>query len=782
MTKRAAARLVRGATWWAAGALVVMSGTPIAAVPSAKPQSWQLHDPGLPPARSHPSVVYDVTHRRSVLTTGGSDSSGPLGDTWVLGSSGWSPLSGVGPPARTGATAVYDAARGGVVLFGGLGCPTGAGATGTVADGVSTKFCGDTWVLGSSGWSRLSGVGPPARAGATAVYDAARGGVVLFGGSGCPSDGGVTGTAADGVLTTYCGDTWVLGAKGWSRLSGVGPSARTDASAVYDAARNQVVLFGGSGCPTDGGVTGTAVDGVSTTSCVDTWVLGATGWSRLSGAGPPARFFTSMAYDAARGQVVIFGGLGSSGLLGDTWVLGLKGWSQLPGVGPPVRDYASMVYDASRRGVVLFGGQGSSGLLGDTWVLGSKRWTQVGAPAPFGVGPSARNLASAVYDESRGGVVLVGGSDSSGPLGDTWVLGWKGWSPAVVPPPARTGASVAYDAARRREVLFGGYGPSYATLDDTWVLGSKGWSQVSGAGPSPRGNALLVYDAARGRMVLFGGQNSSGWLGDTWVLGSRRWSRVSGAAPSARSGASMVYDAARKQVVLFGGLDSSSNSSSVYLSDTWVLGSKGWSQVSGVGPSARDSASVVYDAARKQVVLFGGKGSSSAGWLGDTWVLGSKGWSQVSGVGPSARTGASVVYDGARGGVVLFGGSACPRDGGVTGTAYDGVWTTLCADTWVLGSTGWSQVSGVGPSARALAPVVYDAARRQVVLFGGFDSSSAPSDTWVLGSKGWSQVSDTGPPSRAGALMVYDATRGGVVLLEGPDSFGYWLGDTWVLS
>jgi hypothetical protein len=84
-----------------------------------------------------------------------------------------------------------------------------------------------------------------------------------------------------------------------------------------------------------------------------------------------------MAYDAAMGRIVLFGGQSCSGgfcgQLADTWVwdAGSETWSQiLPAAGPVTRTSASMAYDAAHSNLVLFSGQYSTGRtapLADTW-------------------------------------------------------------------------------------------------------------------------------------------------------------------------------------------------------------------------------------------------------------------------------------------------------------------------------------------------------------------------------------------------------------------------------
>ncbi len=69
-----------------------------------------------------------------------------------------------------------------------------------------------------------------------------------------------------------------------------------------------------------------------------------------------------MAYDAATGTVVLFGG-GGRRPVGDTWTWDGTTWTQQhPATSPPVRCGTSMAYDAATGTVVLFGGGDSARL------------------------------------------------------------------------------------------------------------------------------------------------------------------------------------------------------------------------------------------------------------------------------------------------------------------------------------------------------------------------------------------------------------------------------------
>ena len=95
-------------------------------------------------------------------------------------------------------------------------------------------------------------------------------------------------------------------------------------------------------------------------------------WTQQAPAtSPPARVSAPMAYDAATGNVVLFGGLGNRNVLNSTWTWDGSTWTkQAPKTSPLARSGASMAYDAATGNAVLFGGQGGA-FLGDTWTWGS---------------------------------------------------------------------------------------------------------------------------------------------------------------------------------------------------------------------------------------------------------------------------------------------------------------------------------------------------------------------------------------------------------------------------
>jgi hypothetical protein len=277
-----------------------------------------------------------------------------------------------------------------------------------------------------------------------------------------------------------------------------------------------------------------------------------------------------MAYDAATGNVVLFDGNSNvNGQLGVTWTWDGTTWTQQhPATSPPIRsggqDNPAMAYDAATGNVVLFGGLSSNGASDGTWTWNGTTWTQQ-HPA---TSPPARFNELMAYDAATGNVVLFGG-ESLGALSDTWTWNGTTWTrqhPAAHPV-TLPGRAIAYDAATGEVVLFGA-----GNFDrQTWTWDGTTWTrQHPAAHPSARSDAAMAYDAATGNVVLFGGigGRTDQLLSDTWTWDGTTWTREHPATrPPARRLAAMAYDAAASNVVLFGGF-----SSRGYLNNTWTWG------------------------------------------------------------------------------------------------------------------------------------------------------------------------------------------------------------------
>src|SRR5215469_12142789 len=213
------------------------------------------------------------------------------------------------------------------------------------------------------------------------------------------------------------------------------------------------------------------------------------------------------------------------------------------------------------------------------------------------------------------GVIAHAGRASPGSA-QSWAKRHPAKSPA-----ARYGAAMAYDAATRHVVLFGGVPPnSVLALGDTWTWNGSTWTRRHPAkSPLGRSGAAMTYDAATRQVVLFGGVHAVGGyprlLDGTWTWNGSTWTKRHPAkSPPAETGAAMTYDAATRQVVLFGGINQTR-----YLGGTWTWNGSNWTRRHPAkSPPAEFAASMAYDAAAGNVVLFGGVGPRRN--LNDTWI------------------------------------------------------------------------------------------------------------------------------------------------------------------
>lgn len=294
-------------------------------------------------------------------------------------------------------------------------------------------------------------------------------------------------------------------------MTTTGPQASERPAVAYDSVRQQTVLVVAlnPGNELQPGRQFWTYDGTA-------WVLR----SPLNPASAPRLIANSaMAFDANRGQLVLFGG---SGVQGGQWVYEQLtyenaggAWSTPAGVPAqaPRRTRHSMVYDSVRQAVILFGGEGQThSLLGDTWVYPPLTWQSLST-----TGPSPRIDSAMAFDSVRNKVVLFGGRDNTTSLGDTWELSGSTWTqvfPSGPVPSARSMHSMVFDSTRGKVILFGGWTVTGAIVGDTWEFDGTRWTQVALAGPAPsaRYNHQMVYDSARQRVVLMGGYGQA----DTW--------------------------------------------------------------------------------------------------------------------------------------------------------------------------------------------------------------------------------------------------------------------------
>lgn len=314
---------------------------------------------------------------------------------------------------------------------------------------------------------------------------------------------------------------------------------------------------------------------------------------------------------------------------GRMWTIGLT-----PRTGPGGVAQAAGAFESSSDEVWLF----EPGTLQDgAWAWDGALWQQrVGECDPLYFCPVRRTGFRVTPGLEPGQILMLGGfevGDQGLPLRYLWRWGVEGWRryPACQGsdcPPARGNHAMvlAELPAGPTLVVFGGdaYG---GILDDTWLFDGQSWTEATACGddgcPAARAHHAMAFDEARGELVMFGGTDGSDRdRGDTW-----RWTQSAGwerldlppeQSPTPRRGHAMTYDAARQQVLLYGGASDVDGN----YADLWSFADGTWSAqgrrcVGASCPAPRTGHTLVYDPARDVVVAFAGASDPKVWELGD---------------------------------------------------------------------------------------------------------------------------------------------------------------------
>ena len=322
-------------------------------------------------------------------------------------------------------------------------------------------------------------------------------------------------------------------------------------------------------------------------------------------------------------------------------------------------------------------------------------------------------------------------------------------------PPARHGATLAFEPHSRHLVLFGGRRQDGTALGDTWEWDGLGWQSVATpSAPAARAGHTVALDARRGNLLLFGGaggdENNPQPLADTWeYLGAAAgWQQLTAAGPPARYQAAMASAAIGDQnslagVLLYGGTGATGST----LGDTWVWNGQSWSALplqsdpcptappaTPLLPRCRSQAGLIATASQ-QALLVGGR-------LGPVSPDATPELDTVVWLWDGARWSPAPIY---RPPTVLgryghFAGRAPAAPGPQALVALGDSPSGLRQDSFLLDLTSgqFAPQLGLAPDPRAEAAVAYDEERDEVLLFGGRGSPALLSDTWSFTpSAGW---------------------------------------------
>ena len=182
-------------------------------------------------------------------------------------------------------------------------------------------------------------------------------------------------------------------------------------------------------------------------------------------------------------------------------------WTGLAALTGGARANHTAIWDAVGSRMIVYGGENAAGLLGDVWSYNplTGAWTQL---FPSGPAPSARRSHTAIYDSARNRMIVHGGVTSSSISSEVWALslgGTPAWTLLSTSggPGGRYEHVAIYDSDRDRMVFFGGA----QIEDDTWALQFPGntWSQLSDYGLIATEGCFGVYDSIGQRFIVGGG-------------------------------------------------------------------------------------------------------------------------------------------------------------------------------------------------------------------------------------------------------------------------------------
>lgn len=511
---------------------------------------------------------------------------------------------------------------------------------------------------------------------------------------------------------------------------------------VYDEGYDNSVLFTQSG---------------------ETWLWDGTSW-RIGNAGdsagltaPRPRASFGMTYDENEGMVVVFGGTDDTvtmatceddgACLNDLWGWDGTDWNLLsdgtePGA-PSIRTGPAMAFDADSGGLIVFGGRNEVGTLGDTYYWDGS-WSLLSASS------TPRANARMLHDPFLGGLVMIGGEDEFGAFLTTQELfDGSDWTSAAPLDPERDGNPVArssfgltYDRARDAWWLFGG--ECAGACSDTWRGDGSSWRHLGPPETSAqqREAAGLSFERGRGTLLMFGGSANWSLLTELRIFDGAAWplraqTLISGTAlPSARSDVAMAYDESIGRTIMFGGRASSSGSN-----------------CDGGANNGLCDATYILNSTL-----------TPATWVGPL----------LPATRPSKRQGASLTYDASRAVAVLFGGftsfGATPSN-----QVWDWDTTSVTTGTWTQRCTVAVPCAGTAPSARAQHAAAYNRTTGRVVVWGGSVSDTAVYEFSGAGAGTWTRIvptdpeGDGSPVARVNARMVYDEQRRTMLLFGAAD-------------
>lgn len=406
--------------------------------------------------------------------------------------------------------------------------------------------------------------------------------------------------------------------------------------------------------------------------------------------------------------------------------------------------------------------------------------------------PQARTGAAMAYDEAEQLVVMFGGQSRSQSLNDTWTWDGSSWSQAhpATSPPALDSAQMTYDPVSH-DVILVGEQEAVGSNNEPIACGVGGSGSSSGASGSSGSSTGNIHpgtpipdiaplpdatSSAKGGTVRVSSSCTTivSPKAVTWLWNGSNWSRSSASTPLIAFGSgSLATDPVAGRVVLLtrgpfaepaiacpiaSPLTPKSQPMCPYfpvVAPAWTWNGHAWTEMTSKASTSFDliGSSIVVDAVTGKLATFSG-GEFIAPDPGPPTCEGCVSGAPVPVDQSACCTGTESIWNGTSwkqvatykqgpetSGVTFVGDPSTHSDLVLTGDGQTWVWTGV-----------WKQVHpATTPSIDSSAASAYDASTGQVVMFGGYGSTSRETglydQTWTWDGSNWTQRGGTSGPS-----------------------------------
>ncbi len=292
------------------------------------------------------------------------------------------------------------------------------------------------------------------------------------------------------------------------------PGARWGHILIYDAANDNILLFGGAN-QRGGDYLG------------DTWIWRDNEWKKIDSPGPPARGFCAATFHKGRNTVILHGGRGNDGVTySDLWEWNGISWRQLEKNSAYKADHHQMVYVHEQDAILAFGGWNGEDVLGDTWFW-NEYWKKADSPSP-----PKRASFSMVYNDQKNSVLLFGGLWVNGQYADIWEWTNNQWH-ALSEPYQNSSLdhhAMIYDSQLQQVIGFGGKNYRYILQNATFKIEGDAVKVITMDGPKARHSFGFTYDSGNHQGYLFGGKeylsDEQIPLDDFWRWDGLKWHNI----------------------------------------------------------------------------------------------------------------------------------------------------------------------------------------------------------------------------------------------------------------